>query len=476
MVQNLFVRNENSDFHCVAGRLARFIPYWEKLQAPDIILNIIKGYKIPFGQKPPLRLPKTVNKKLVTVTSPQMNDAMNEMISTGVLESAQLSPSFISPMFLTPKSDGSMRPIFNLRNLNEFLVISKFRLINMHRIPDFLQPFDWLVKIDISKAYFHIPIAAKHRRFLRLVYKNRLLQMTCLPFGLATAPKVFATLTNWIAQTLRNKGIRIVTYLDDYLISNQDRKILLLQVQETISLLESLGWQINYAKSILNPQKCLEFLGICWDPWSNLKYLPLIKCQSLSNKILPLLMRKTASLKEIQSLVGLINFASFTVTRGRLNHRNLLKFQKLLLQLDSSHRFAVPELALMELEWWLKNHETPSSLHNPPTKHFLTTDASEKAWGACLNNKEISGLWLPQERHFHSNIKEMLAVYHAIEQQSLFLKNTTVMLQSDNKTVVSYIRKEGGSKSTQLMHLTRALLTLLDNLQIHLVAHYIPAR
>lgn len=31
-------------------------------------------------------------------------------------------------------------------------------------------------------------------------------------------------------------------------------------------LLKYLGWQINYAKSILTPQTCLQYLSIVWNP------------------------------------------------------------------------------------------------------------------------------------------------------------------------------------------------------------------
>lgn len=59
------------------------------------------------------------------------------------------------------------------------------------------------MKIDISQAYFHIPISQNHRRYLSLSYQGTLYEMTCLPFGLASAPSAFAKTTNWVAHQLR---------------------------------------------------------------------------------------------------------------------------------------------------------------------------------------------------------------------------------------------------------------------------------
>lgn len=478
MTANTFTESENSDLKSQAfkaGRLINHIHVWAQMQAPESILKMIRGYRLPLVQKVPLCWP-SIDHKYQTNSSPQMRVAIKELIKIGVLEPVLPSRSFISPMFLVPKSDGTMRPIFNLRNLNNYLITSKFRLINVQKVPNFLQPHDWLVKIDLSNAYFHLRVAESHRRYLRIIYNKKLYQMTCLPFGLATAPKVFATLSNWVSQKLREKGLRVIVYLDDYLIVHQNRHVLSKQALETVNFLQNLGWQINYKKSVLKPQRSLDFLGITWDPWLGIKSLPQIKCMNLRDKIFSVLSRKTVRLKEIQSLIGLINFASFVVPRGRLNHRDLIKFSLSLPENDSFHRYPVPEEGIKELRWWLKNYNRPSVIHQPPVQHFLVTDASDLAWGACLDNLKLAGSWTQHERHLHSNQKEMLAVLHVLEDQGPYLRGSAVMLQCDNKTTIAYIRKEGGSKSTSMMKITRQVFSLLDRYNIHLTAHHIPGK
>ena len=91
-------------------------------------------------------------------------------------------------------------------------------------------------------------------------------QWKALPFGLATAPRVFTALTKPILFLCHHKGFHIIIYLDGILVlvcSKQAGKRAHLFF--LCSLLVCPGLHINFSKSDLHLSQTFCFLGLCWD-------------------------------------------------------------------------------------------------------------------------------------------------------------------------------------------------------------------
>jgi hypothetical protein len=106
----------------------------------------------------------------------------------------------------------------------------------------------------------------------------------------------------------------------------------------------------------------------------------------------------------------------------------------------------------------------------------MFSDASLEGWGGHLENWEGHGEWSDDERFLHSNALELLAVIKMVEHFKEALAGETVLLLTDNTSVVAYVNHQGGTKSRTLLRLTQRLYLLLEELQLTLRSRHIPGR
>ncbi len=109
------------------------------------------------------------------------------------------------------------------------------------------------------------PVAPHHRRFLRSAFKGVAYQYKVLPFGLSLAPRTFTRCMDAALSPLRQMGIHILNYLDDWLILAQSQAVLTSHKTLLLSHLGCLGLRVNFAKSILSPSQRVSFLGTVID-------------------------------------------------------------------------------------------------------------------------------------------------------------------------------------------------------------------
>ena len=115
--------------------------------------------------------------------------------------------------------------------------------------------------LDLTEAYFHIPISPKFRKFLRFVWEDRVYAFKTTPFGLSTAPLVFTRIFQAVVAHLHSQSIFIHSYLDNSLLENMSPFLLRNHTHFVIGLLLKLGFLISWKKSELVPSQDFIFLG-----------------------------------------------------------------------------------------------------------------------------------------------------------------------------------------------------------------------
>ena len=305
--------------------------------------------------------------------------------------------------FHCSQKDGTRRPVIDLRQLNHFVKKVTFKMKDLTQIPSVLQKGDFLCKIDIQDTYLLISVAKKARVYLRFLWKGKIFQFTCLPFGLASSPRIFTKCLKPLLVYLRALGVRLLVYLDDFLIMAPTREQSLEQAQLIVGLLEKLGYLINREKSVLEPTQRLEYLGFLIDTVEMKFFLPemkILKIQNLAEKFLS----EQISARQLASLLGLLQATLPAITIAPLYFQNLQRdLSKALNSSEGKQSYRTVVVLSMEsrgeLLWWktwLPFHNRKNIL-GPKEQETIFSDASKKGWGAHLGPLEIGGRWCLEE-------------------------------------------------------------------------------
>ena len=128
------------------------------------------------------------------------------------------------------------------------------------------------------------------------------------------------------------------------------------------------------------------------------------------------------------------------------------------------------------LELWQNptNMTKGADLH--PKNHSIQifTDASNEGWGTRLEQVSTTGLWSDKEKRLHINVLELKAVSLALQKFKDQCQNQTVLVATDNSTVVAYINKQGRTHSAEMCTLLWKIMTWCHHYQITLRARRIP--
>ncbi|XP_070179926.1 uncharacterized protein [Littorina saxatilis] len=128
-----------------------------------------------------------------------------------------------------------------------------------------LRPSDWVTSIDLTDAYFHILMHRSDRKWLRFLWGDRVFQFRALPFGLSLAPWIFTMIVRQLCALVRQKGIRLRVYLDDWLILSQQESLCGQHTQIVLQTARDLGFFVNQGKSDLVPSQEFTYLGMVFD-------------------------------------------------------------------------------------------------------------------------------------------------------------------------------------------------------------------
>ncbi len=434
--------------------LAQHLEAWLTLPSLSrwLTRTIRLGYAIQFARRPP-KFNGVLETSVAVRNAPVLREEIAVLLAKDAIEPvppAEMRQGFYSPYFIVPKKGGGLRPILDLRVLNRALHKLPFKMLTHRRMIKCIQPQDWFAAIDLKDACFHVSILPRHRPFLWFAFEGRAWQYRVLPFGISLSPRVFTKVVEGALTPLREVGIRILNYLDDWLILAQSREQLGDHRDLVLRHLSQLGLRVNWEKSKHSPVQRISFLGVELDSVSMTARLTEERAQAVLNCLSSFRGRNVVPLKQFQRLLGHMASAAAVTPLGLLHMRPLQHWLHSRVPRwawrRGTLRVGISQQCRRSLSPWtdLAFLRAGVPLEQVSRHTVVTTDASSTGWGATCNGQAASGLWTGPRLLWHINCLELWAVHLALRQFRPLLLGKHMLVRTDNTAAVSYINRLGG--------------------------------
>ncbi|XP_025268292.1 uncharacterized protein K02A2.6-like [Camponotus floridanus] len=182
--------------------------------------------------------------------SPKIQEAIyaevDKMLAAKIIEPSKSEWS--SPIVMIKKPNGSYRFCLDFRKLNNVSKKDAYPLPYMNAILDKLRSASYISTIDLSQAYFQIPLERNSRELTAFTVPGKgLFHFTRMPYGLTGAPATFQRLLDrLIGPEMESHAF---AYLDDIVVVTRTFDEHLIWLKRVLDRIREAGLTINPEKS-----------------------------------------------------------------------------------------------------------------------------------------------------------------------------------------------------------------------------------
>ena len=335
-----------------------------------------------------------------------------------------------------------------------------------------------MAKLDLKSAYRRVPVHPDDQPLLGMTWEGRTFCDRALPFGLRSAPKLFTAVADGLSWALQCEGIEnIMHYLDDFFFWSEEGSSDCARALATaVPLCHRLGLPVAPQK-VVGPSTSIVFLGILIDSARQEIRLPEEKLARLRLELRAWGDRRSASKRQLQSLIGLLNHAAKVVRPGRPFLRTLIDTMKIPRGQDQKVWLNLE--CRGDIVWWqefLMAWNGVGFFPGGPLRATVYSDASG-SWGCGAfirgSAKWLQLPWPASWLEIPIAAKELVPIVASLAVWGSSWSGGTVQVYCDNMAVVQCLGA-GSARDPLLNHLLRVLALLLVRLQVSLRADHIP--
>ena len=318
-----------------------------------------------------------------------------------------------------------------------------------------------LAKLDIKSAYRLVPVHPSDRPLLGMAWHDEVYVDTRLPFGLRSAPKIFTAVADALEWGIRQRGVRFVGhYLDDFAtFGPPDSPECQENVRTIMDTCKELGVPLAPEKQE-GPTTKLTLLGIEINTEDATLALPPAKLLRLQQDVARWDTNKSCTRKELESLLGTLQFACRVIPAGRSFLRRMIA---LLSQVKSAHHhIRLNRHFRSDLAWWKVFSSGWNGVGLLPQRDeapavCLATDASG-SWGCggWYGSRWFQLQWPQSLEQGHIAVKELIPIVIALAVLGKYWCRRRVTCYCDNGAVVAVMRSRC-CRDPALMHLLRCM-------------------
>ena len=298
----------------------------------------------------------------------EMTRILNKEIATksaiGPFEASPFIDARFSALNSVPKKDSSDRRLILDLSLPEKLAINdgidkdryltcdeKLKLPSVDALAERVAHIGkgaLMFKVDLTRGYRQIKVDPGDIHLLGYVYRNKFYFDVSLAMGGRSSARCCQIVTTAVVYVYTKMGYFAINYLDD-LGGAEEPEHAETAFNNLRTLLENFGLQEAVEKAC-PPTTCMVFLGVEVNSIEMTLSIPEQKWLEICKVLTMWKGKQTASLKEVQELAGLLNFACRCIRPGRIYLARILNFLR---DLHKREQKEVPRAVRSDIDWWL---------------------------------------------------------------------------------------------------------------------------